>query len=693
GTNWERLEQTGTNWDELGSLRFPRGLFAAPSSPPKLPPAPLPPPPIPDSRFSPRSQGPPTFLGCHGKNILLSNGARTATRVSSYNQGLVLVGQPLPPGRLFQVQIDALNPQWSSSLALGVTGAPPGRSPLPACAHGLKRPAWILQRRAVFHNARKIRDLPGPSLELLPAGTVLGLLVDGGGRLHLFINGRDQGAVAGGVPSPCYVLLDLYGQCQQVTIVAEGPEGGGGGPGGDPRSRGDVEKADVVDGVKESLCWGPPAPPQPCPYQALCARFKDLLLLPDEYFAPEPRRSRCFCEGCERGGGRPPGPPGAPPAPGLVPLQPPAQAPARGRRGLAEVAPGLPRDQRRRRAPQPRPRRARARPLVAAERPLPARPLWPRPPALRPRPSRLGATPPRPRPPGAVPGFGLCRHGELRQQGHVPGAGLASAPRGSGGFRGLGASRLVQGGAPLAEPAPEPGAPPGAGPRPARVGDQGARGHRAGRAAGQGGLSRNRPLLGNRAAQKWGESSKKYGGIHPKNMGGVVPEIWGSRPRNMGESSQKYGGIHPKNMGGFVPKIWGSRPKNGGSRPKNGGSRPKNMGGVVPKIWGSRPKNMGGVVPEIWGDSSQKYGGIRPKNMGESSQKYGRSRPKNMGESSQKYGGVVPKIWGSRPKNMGESSQKYGGIPSKNGGICPRKWGGFVPKMGEFLPNNGGDSS
>ncbi|XP_057244913.1 neuralized-like protein 4, partial [Malurus melanocephalus] len=99
--------------------------------------------------------GPPTFLGCHGKNILLSNGARTATRVSSYNQGLVLVAQPLPPGRLFQVQIDALNPQWSSSLALGVTGAPPGRSPLPACAHGLKRPAWILQRRGVFHNSRK----------------------------------------------------------------------------------------------------------------------------------------------------------------------------------------------------------------------------------------------------------------------------------------------------------------------------------------------------------------------------------------------------------------------------------------------------------------------------------------------------------------------------------------------------------
>ncbi|XP_069739245.1 neuralized-like protein 4 [Phaenicophaeus curvirostris] len=76
----------------------------------------------------------------------------------------------------------------------------------------------------------------------------------------------------------------------------------GGGP-GDPRARGDVEKADVVDGVKERRRWVPPpagSPPQPCPYQALCARFKDLLLLPEEYFAPEPRRCLCFCESCQQ---------------------------------------------------------------------------------------------------------------------------------------------------------------------------------------------------------------------------------------------------------------------------------------------------------------------------------------------------------------------------------------------------------
>ncbi|XP_057263194.1 neuralized-like protein 4, partial [Pezoporus wallicus] len=101
----------------------------------------------------------------------------------------------------------------------------------------------------------------------------------------------------------------------QVTIVSDTD---GGGPSGDPRAQGDVEKADVVDGIKESLSWAPPPmagpPPQPCPFQALCARFKDLLLLPDGYFTPEPRRSRCFCDSCVGRGGGEEGP-RDPPAP------------------------------------------------------------------------------------------------------------------------------------------------------------------------------------------------------------------------------------------------------------------------------------------------------------------------------------------------------------------------------------------
>ncbi|CAM5139432.1 unnamed protein product [Natator depressus] len=64
-----------------------------------------------------------------------------------------------------------------------------------------------------------------------------------------------------------------------------------------------MEKADMVDGIKESVCWTPPVDMntmKTCEYHALCARFKDLLLLPDDYFAEDPKFSLCYCESCHK---------------------------------------------------------------------------------------------------------------------------------------------------------------------------------------------------------------------------------------------------------------------------------------------------------------------------------------------------------------------------------------------------------
>ena len=49
------------------------------------------------------------FLENHGKNILLSNGNRTATRVASYTQGIVVINQPLVPQLLVQVSYTSLS--------------------------------------------------------------------------------------------------------------------------------------------------------------------------------------------------------------------------------------------------------------------------------------------------------------------------------------------------------------------------------------------------------------------------------------------------------------------------------------------------------------------------------------------------------------------------------------------------------
>ncbi|XP_013856266.1 neuralized-like protein 4 [Austrofundulus limnaeus] len=64
-----------------------------------------------------------------------------------------------------------------------------------------------------------------------------------------------------------------------------------------------MEKADMVDGIKESVCWTPPPevhPNKTCEYQALCSRFKDLLTLPDGYFNEDSKCNLCYCESCHK---------------------------------------------------------------------------------------------------------------------------------------------------------------------------------------------------------------------------------------------------------------------------------------------------------------------------------------------------------------------------------------------------------
>uniref|UniRef100_A0A4W5JQU5 Neuralized-like protein 4 n=1 Tax=Hucho hucho TaxID=62062 RepID=A0A4W5JQU5_9TELE len=243
------------------------------------------------------------FLENHGKNIQLSHQNLTAARVSSYNQGLLVTAQPLPRQQLFQVLcIDRLNASWTSSLSLGVIGHSPDRLNFPSTACCLKRSVWLLQRDSVFHNSLKICENYGPNLDTCPEGTVLGLLVDVNSCLHLYVNGMDQGVAAQDIPTPCYPLIDLYGQCEQVTIVTSNVSTVG-GECGEARCQGDMEKADMVDGIKESVCWTPHPevnPNKTCEYQALCSRFKDLLTLPDGYFNEDAKYNLCYCESCHK---------------------------------------------------------------------------------------------------------------------------------------------------------------------------------------------------------------------------------------------------------------------------------------------------------------------------------------------------------------------------------------------------------
>nr|KAF6457804.1 neuralized E3 ubiquitin protein ligase 4 [Rousettus aegyptiacus] len=104
------------------------------------------------------------------------------------------------------VRIDFLNRQWTSSLVLGVITCPPERLNFPASACALKRAAWLLRGRGVFHNGLKICEKFGPNLDTCPEGTILGLRLDSSGGLHLHVNGMDQGVAVPDVPQPCHAL-------------------------------------------------------------------------------------------------------------------------------------------------------------------------------------------------------------------------------------------------------------------------------------------------------------------------------------------------------------------------------------------------------------------------------------------------------------------------------------------------------
>lgn len=49
-------------------------------------------------------------------------------------------------------------------------------------------------------------------------------MLDEDSRLHLYIDGLDQGVAASDLPSYVYAVIDLYGQCEQVSIIGPSAE-------------------------------------------------------------------------------------------------------------------------------------------------------------------------------------------------------------------------------------------------------------------------------------------------------------------------------------------------------------------------------------------------------------------------------------------------------------------------------------
>ncbi|XP_066581043.1 neuralized-like protein 4 [Prorops nasuta] len=154
----------------------------------------------------------------HGRNIELEKKS-VAKRVASYNQGVVMSSRPLIKGKPFQIKIDKLNDRWVSNVLCGVSCISPEKANFPLTALGFKKHSWIICSDWISHNGIRIKTRFGAGLENLHCGSTISLLVDEDSRLHLCINGIDQGIVATDLPPYVYAVIDLYGQCEQVSIA------------------------------------------------------------------------------------------------------------------------------------------------------------------------------------------------------------------------------------------------------------------------------------------------------------------------------------------------------------------------------------------------------------------------------------------------------------------------------------------
>lgn len=64
--------------------------------------------------------------------------------------------------------------------------------------------------------AIQVKGCYGVNLDSLQSSHLVGVLVDSESRLHLFVNGVDQGVAVCDIPAVCYAVVDLYGQCEEV---------------------------------------------------------------------------------------------------------------------------------------------------------------------------------------------------------------------------------------------------------------------------------------------------------------------------------------------------------------------------------------------------------------------------------------------------------------------------------------------
>ncbi|XP_061511101.1 neuralized-like protein 4 [Anopheles gambiae] len=165
-----------------------------------------------------------------GKNVTLLEDRKSAARHQSYNQAVVCLSRPLCKGHSVSVRVNAINPQWKGTIAVGALGSAPGASPaqfpFPTSAILFRRPCWIVTHDYVNINGTKTQSRYGELLDAIQPGTIITLTLTHAGSLVITCGQTQLEELATGLPHHVYPVFDLYGKCERVTIYSGDPKNG-----------------------------------------------------------------------------------------------------------------------------------------------------------------------------------------------------------------------------------------------------------------------------------------------------------------------------------------------------------------------------------------------------------------------------------------------------------------------------------
>lgn len=118
---------------------------------------------------------------------------------------------------LFEVAIENVVEHWNGSIEIGVTGVRPEDLTLPSTATDLDNNTIMASGTTLMFNGVTVRnDLPF-DLDNCKTGCRIGVMRNGN-NVHFFLNGVDQGPAHECRAQNIYAVIDLYGQCSQVSL-------------------------------------------------------------------------------------------------------------------------------------------------------------------------------------------------------------------------------------------------------------------------------------------------------------------------------------------------------------------------------------------------------------------------------------------------------------------------------------------